>query len=103
MAAQIAHLVQAELEKATAEASLVRTGARVPKAAALPRASPPEVLEIQDESSDEEVRARMHMAKAKRHDKAKQVGREWFGMLDTRGQPGWDDFGIRMETDQVFP
>ena len=72
VAAQIAYLVRAELDKATAEGSL-RPGGGVPKAAAFPQAPPPEVLEIQDESSDEEERAPRHVAKAKRHGKAKQA------------------------------
>ena len=52
VAAQIAYLVRAELDKATAEGSL-RPGGGVPKAAAFPRAPPLEVLEIQCESSSD--------------------------------------------------
>ena len=85
VAAQIAYLVRAELDKASAAGGSLRTGGGVPKAAAPLRAPPPEVLEIQDESSDGEERAPRHVAKAKRHGKAKQAAREWLGLLDPRG------------------
>jgi hypothetical protein len=85
VAAQITYLVGAELEKVSAEASL-HTGTGRPKAAALPRAPPPEVLEIEDESSGKDERAPRHVPKVKRHGKAKQAPPEWLELLDTRGE-----------------